>query len=64
MLTKRTKHIDVKHYFIRDCVEQELVIMEYVSTDNQQADIFTKALVASKFKYFRDCLNVVDTTCQ
>lgn len=61
--SKRTKHIDVKHYFIRDCVEQEFVILKYVSTNNQQADILTKALATSKFKYFRDSLNVVDTMC-
>ena len=62
--SKRTKHIDVKHYFIRDCLEQGFVILNYVSTENQQADILTKALAVSKFKYLRDCLNVVDALCQ
>lgn len=58
--TKRTKHIDVKHHFIRDCIEKNKVYLTYVSTSEQIADIFTKALPAVKFKYFKEKLNVTE----
>lgn len=57
--SKRTKHIDIKHHFIRDCIRENKVKLLYISTEMQQADIFTKALPKIKFCYFRDCLNVV-----
>lgn len=60
METKRTKHIDVRHHFLRECVEQEKIILSYVPTENQQADILTKALTNPKFKNFRNDLNVVE----
>ena len=57
--TKRTKHIDVKHHFVRDCVTTNKIVLSYVSTSEQIADIFTKALPVVKFKYFREKLHVV-----
>ncbi|KAK2362227.1 hypothetical protein QL285_087305 [Trifolium repens] len=54
----RTKHIDVRHHFIRDLVEDKVVTLEYVATDNQLADIFTKALDASKFETLRGKLGI------
>lgn len=59
METKRTKHIDVRHHFLRECVEQEKIMLNYIPTENQQADVLTKALANPKFKNFRNCLNVV-----
>ena len=41
---KRTKHIDIRHHFLRDNVENGLISMNFCSTGNQIADIFTKAL--------------------
>ncbi|XP_072400555.1 uncharacterized protein [Diabrotica undecimpunctata] len=58
--SKRTKHIDVRHHFIRDCLEKELITLQYVQSDQQQADIFTKSLSKSKFTYFRELLNVTE----
>lgn len=56
--TKRSKHIDIKHHFIRDCISQNKIVLEYIQTDKQVADILTKGLGKMKFSYFRDCLNV------
>lgn len=39
-----TKHIDIKYRFIRELVEQKLIILEHVLIDTQQVDIFTKPL--------------------
>ena len=40
----RTKHIDINHHFIRDLVYSSVLILEFVETDKQLTDIFTKAL--------------------
>ena len=40
----KTKHIQIRHHFIRDNVEKGKVSLHYVSTTEQLADIFTKAL--------------------
>nr|GFA31314.1 retrovirus-related Pol polyprotein from transposon TNT 1-94 [Tanacetum cinerariifolium] len=40
----RSKHIDIRHHFIREQVERGVVELYFVSTDYQLADIFTKAL--------------------
>ena len=55
----RTKHIDIKHHFIRDLVSNKEVKIEYVSTLNQLADIFTKALPSDQFVKLRNELGIL-----
>ena len=57
----RTKHIDIRHHFIRDLVEDKIVTLEHIATEEQIADIFTKALDASKFENLRSRLGVCVT---
>ena len=40
----RTKHIDVRHHFIRDHQQKGDICIESVGTEDQLADIFTKPL--------------------
>lgn len=40
----RTKHIDIRHHLIRDLIEARIICIEYVSTENQLANLFTKPL--------------------
>ncbi|CAI7759841.1 unnamed protein product [Closterium sp. NIES-54] len=40
----RTKHIELRHFFIRDLVQQEQLKVEYVASDCNLADLFTKPL--------------------
>ena len=54
----RSKHIEINYHFVREKVEQGLLIVRYVPTQDQFADIFTKALGSSLFIHFRDKLNV------
>ena len=54
----RTKHIAIKHHFIRDAIEDEEIEIQYLKTEDQVADIFTKALPRNKFQYFRELLGV------
>jgi len=47
---KRTKHIDIRYYFLRDNVEKWLISMNFCATDKQIAHIFTKALSRKQFE--------------
>eukprot|EP01018_Ginkgo_biloba_P008425 Gb_40419 [translate_table: standard] len=58
----RSKHIEIRYHFIRDCVQRGAVELQYISTDEQVANILTKALVKGKFIFFRDKLGVVKNT--
>ena len=54
----RTKHIDIRHHFIRDLVEENVVVLKHVATEEQLADIFTKALDANQFEKLRGKLGI------
>ena len=41
---KRSKHIDIRYHFVREKVASGEFTLDYISTDRQLADIFTKAL--------------------
>jgi hypothetical protein len=56
----RSKHIEIKYHFIRDKVQKGVVKLQYVSTNEQVADIMTKGLPKGKFEYFREKLGVVE----
>ena len=47
---KRTKHIDVRHHFLRYNVEKGNIVLTYCPTEEQIADIFTKALSKNQFE--------------
>nr|GEX71836.1 retrovirus-related Pol polyprotein from transposon TNT 1-94 [Tanacetum cinerariifolium] len=47
----RSKHIDIRHHFIREQVERGVVELYFVSMDYQLADIFTKALPRQWFEF-------------
>ena len=52
----------IRYHFIRDYVQKGAVKLEYISTDEQVADILTKALPRGKHVYFRDKMGVVRNT--
>ena len=56
---ERSKHIDTRYHYIRDCIEKDMVEVKHVGTDEQVADILTKALGRMKFAEFRLKLGVV-----
>ncbi|GKA01705.1 ribonuclease H-like domain, reverse transcriptase, RNA-dependent DNA polymerase, partial [Tanacetum coccineum] len=49
----RSKHIDTKYHFIRECVEKEDLTVEHISGEQQRADILTKALPRIRFVTMR-----------
>nr|GEW98500.1 zinc finger, CCHC-type [Tanacetum cinerariifolium] len=50
---ERSKHIDTKYHFIRECVEREDIQVEFVSEEYQKADKLTKALPKIRFLIMR-----------
>lgn len=59
MFHKRTKHIDVRHHYVRDVVANKLIKLEYIQTNEMVADIFTKALSSNKHCKFLTLLGIV-----
>ena len=49
----RTKHIEIRHHFLRDHVEKGDFELKFIDTNNQLADIFTKPLSEDKFSSIR-----------
>ena len=47
----RSKHIDIRHHFIRDAVRQGKIKLTYVSTHDTAADMLTKALGREKLQH-------------
>jgi hypothetical protein len=56
----RTKHIDVRHYFIIDHQQKGDISIENVGTDDQLTDIFTKPLNEKRFCKLSNELNKLD----
>eukprot|EP00253_Pinus_taeda_P027575 PITA_27575 len=54
----RSKQFEIKYHFVRDYVQKGAVKLEYISTNEQVANIFTKALLGGKHVYFRDKMGV------
>ena len=60
----RSKHIDIRYHFIRECVERGEIVIKHVSTEFQRADILTKALTTVKFERMRQLLGVKELAKQ
>jgi hypothetical protein len=56
-----TKHIDIRHHFLRDHQQKGDIEIFHISTENQLADIFTKPLDEKTFYRLRSDLNVLDS---
>ncbi|GJY35466.1 hypothetical protein Tco_0420844 [Tanacetum coccineum] len=51
ILWMRSKHIDIRHHFIREQVEKGVVELYFVRTEYQLTDIFTKTLPRERFEF-------------
>jgi hypothetical protein len=56
----QTKHIDIRHHFLRDHETKGDIAIHHVSTKKQLADIFTKPLDEARFYALRSELNIID----
>lgn len=51
---KKTRHIEIRYFFVADVVSQGNAKVVYCPTEDMLADFFTKPLQGSKFLRFRD----------
>ncbi|GJV88118.1 hypothetical protein Tco_1532056, partial [Tanacetum coccineum] len=51
VLHSKTKHIQIRHHFIRDCYEQRLINVVKVHTDDNVADLLTKCFDLARFNF-------------
>ena len=58
----RSKHIDIRHHFIREQVKKGIVELYFVKTEFQLADIFTKALPRERFEFILPRLGMKSLT--
>ncbi|GKF84303.1 hypothetical protein Tco_0249201, partial [Tanacetum coccineum] len=56
----RTKHIEIRHHFLRDNVQKLNISLEKVSSDDNIADILTKPLKREPFNYLRLGLGMME----
>ena len=55
----RSKHIDTRYHYIRECITRKDVQLEYVKSQDQIADIFTKPLKQEDFVRLRNLLGII-----
>ena len=54
--SKRTKHINIRYFFIQDRIKNGEITVKHCPTDQMLADYFTKPLQGAKFIQFRDMI--------
>ena len=59
MQHSRTKHIEIKHHFLRDHAQKGNITLEFVSTKDQFVNNFTKPLSEEQFVDIRRQLEVI-----
>ena len=58
----KTKHIEIRHHFLRDHVMKEDIDIIHVNTEEQLADIFTKPLDEKRFCKLRCEVNILESS--
>ncbi|GJU58122.1 putative ribonuclease H-like domain-containing protein [Tanacetum coccineum] len=56
----KTKHIEIRHHFIRSSNEKKLIQMIKIYTDKNVADLLTKAFDVSRFQYLIDSIGMLN----
>ena len=56
----RSKHIDIWYHHLRDGVARRMMFLQYISIEEKDVDILTKALSKCKFEFHRDRIGVAD----
>jgi len=55
-----SKHIDISYHYIRECIARKDVHAEYVKSQEQVVDIFTKSLKQKSFIKLRSLLGMTN----
>ncbi|GKA91972.1 putative reverse transcriptase, RNA-dependent DNA polymerase [Tanacetum coccineum] len=58
----RTKHIEIRHHFIRDCYEKRLIDVIKIHTDANVADLLTKGFDVTRFNFLVVSIGMLNLT--
>ena len=56
----RSKHTEMQYHYLRDMVQKGVICLQYIPTDEQIVDVFTKPSSVTKCMYFRDKLGMAE----
>ncbi|GJZ12157.1 putative ribonuclease H-like domain-containing protein [Tanacetum coccineum] len=56
----KTKHIEIRHHFIRDCNAKKLIQMAKIDTQHNVADLYTKCFDADRFQYLVSSIGMLN----
>ncbi|GKA14556.1 putative ribonuclease H-like domain-containing protein [Tanacetum coccineum] len=56
----KTKHIEIRHHFIRDSYEKRLIRVIKIHTDHNVADLLTKAFDVSRFQFLIGSIRILN----
>ncbi|GKC81777.1 hypothetical protein Tco_1137494, partial [Tanacetum coccineum] len=56
----KTKHIEIRHHFIRDSNEKKLIQMSKIHTDHNVVDLLTKAFDVGRFQYLIENIRMLN----
>ena len=59
----RTKHIDVRHHFVRDIIEEGEILLKKIHTSHNPADMLTKVVDRPKFHHCLDLVHILSLWC-
>ena len=54
----KAKHVEIRYHFIHEYVQKGVFDINFIDTDHQWANIFTKALVEERFIFIRNQLHL------
>ena len=54
--SKRTRHMNIRYFFVGDCIQRGHIIVKHCPTDEMIGDFFTKPLGGAKFRRFRNII--------
>ena len=60
VMHSRTKHIEIRHHFLRDHMIKGDCCIEFIDSEHQLANIFTKPLARDRFFFIRNDLGILD----
>ena len=62
--SKRTRHINIRYFFVKDRVESGELRIEHCPTEDMRADYFTKPLQGKLFYKLRDLIMNIDQSSE
>jgi len=57
-IERRSKHVDLRYHFIRECYQQSIFNLNYIETERQIADILTKPISGLRMTFLLGCCNI------